>query len=146
MTVTRILLLLSLIGVITPAAAEQSDSFGDYTVHYNAFTTDILDPTIARTYGIVRSSNRALLNIAVLRKVLGTTGQPVKAKIKVTAVNLNQQVRELALRELSDAGATYYIAEIPVSNQETLTFTITVTPEGETQAHTTTYQQQFFTE
>ena len=40
--------------------AEQSKSFGDYTVHYSAFTTDILTPAVAKSYRIPRSKYRAL--------------------------------------------------------------------------------------
>ncbi len=136
---------LALAQIAPLAIAEQSDSFGNYTVHYNAFTTDLLDPTIARTYGIIRSKNRALVNVAVLRKVMGTTGQPVKADVLVTASNLNAQLREVITRELNDAGGIYYIGEIPVNDQETVNFTVVVTPEGESDPHTTSFQKQFFT-
>ena len=43
-----------------PARAEQSATFGDYTVHYVAFTTDILTPEVAKSYKIQRSKNRVL--------------------------------------------------------------------------------------
>ena len=80
--------------------AEQSQTFGDYTIHYNAFTTDILEPSVARIYKIPRSKNRVLLNISVLKKVMGTTGQPVTAKIQATATNLSAQVKTLEMREI----------------------------------------------
>ena len=54
------------------ATAEQSDFFGDYTVHYNALPTDVLQPAVARSYGITRSKNRVLLNVSALKKVMGT--------------------------------------------------------------------------
>ena len=126
--------------------AEQSESFGDYTAHYSAFTTDLLTPEVAKSYRIARSKNRAMLNVSVLKKVMGTTAQPVKASVKVTAANLNSQLRELQMREINEQGAIYYIAETPVSNGETLKFTITVEPEGETAGHTFSFQQQFFTD
>ena len=34
--------------------AEQSKTFGDYTIHYAAFTTDLLSPEVARLYEIRR--------------------------------------------------------------------------------------------
>ena len=37
--------------------AETSQSFGDFTVHYNAFNSDVLQPSMAEAYGIVRSKN-----------------------------------------------------------------------------------------
>ena len=47
------------------ALAESSTRHGDYTIHYNALQTDILDPVIANSYGIKRSTKRGLLNIAI---------------------------------------------------------------------------------
>ena len=125
--------------------AEQFKSFGDYTVHFSAFTTDILTPEVARSYKIQRSKNRALLNVSVLKKVMNTAGSPVKAKVEATATNLNAQLRELEVRELSDHGAVYYIAETPVNNRETLNYTLTILPEGEQESFGFTFAQQFFT-
>jgi hypothetical protein len=125
--------------------AEQSSTFGDYTVHYSAFTTDILTPEVAKAYGIQRSKSRALLNISVLNKVMGTTGQPVRARVQASATNLSSQLRQLSVRELNDGGAIYYLAETAVADGETLKFSITVTPEGSTATTTVTFDQQFFT-
>jgi len=131
---------------IHDAAAERSDDFGDYQIHYNALTTNLIDPSVARAYGIIRSKNRALVNVAVLRRVMGMAAQPVKAKVSAEAVNLNAQLRTIEMRELNDAGAIYYIGEIPVSNNETLTFSIEVTPEGEASSHKTSFTQEFYTD
>jgi hypothetical protein len=145
MTLKTAMFGLALTLLATSSRAEQFVSFGEYTMHYSAFTTDHLDTTVARTYNILRSKNRALLNIAVLRKVMGTTGQPVKARIEVTAANLNAQLRQIEMREINDAGGIYYIAELAVNDQETLSFTIKLTPEGTKESFTTSFQQQFFT-
>lgn len=141
-------LILGILVMLLPLAspAEQSQTFGDYTIHYNAFTTDILEPSVARIYKIPRSKNRVLLNISVLKKVMGTTGQPVSAKIQATATNLSAQVKTLEMREIRDKGAFYYIAETPVSNEETLIFTLHITPDDEAITHTITFQEQFFTD
>jgi hypothetical protein len=141
-------LLLSTLFAATPqtAAAEQSKTFGDYTVHYSAFSTDILTPEVAKSYRIQRSKNRALLNISVLKKLMGTTGQPVKADVKATATNLSAQLRELDVRELAEHGAVYYIAQTAVNNEETLRYDVSITPEGETAPFNFSFEQQFFTE
>jgi len=131
---------------IGPAAAEQSIAFGDYTVHYSAFTTDILTPEVAKVYGIARSKNRALLNISVLKKVMGTTGQPVRAAVKATATNLSAQLRELSVRELDEHGAIYYIAETAVAHEETLKFSVQVVPENQAAPFQFSFDQQFFTQ
>lgn len=126
--------------------AEQSKSFGDYTVHFSAFTTDILTPEVARSYRIQRSKNRALLNVSVLKKVMNTSGSPVKARVEATATNLSAQLRELEVRELSEHGAIYYIAETTVNNRETLRYTLKIQPEGEKDTFELDFTQQFYTE
>lgn len=138
--------LIALIGLAPAAFAERSDSFGDYTVHYNALTTDLIDPTVARAYGIVRSKSRALINVAVLRKVMGTSGQPIRAEVSASATNLSLQLKSVDMRELNEGSAIYYIGELPVANNETLDISIVVTPEGSDIKHTTRFRQEFYTE
>ena len=140
------LITLLLISTAPAANAEQSKTFGDYTIHYAAFTTDMLSREVARQYEIRRSKNRIILNISVLKKVMETTGQPVKAAVVATATNLNRQLKQLTTRELRGNGAIYYIAETAVNNEETLDFNLSITPEGESVALSFSFQQQFFTE
>ncbi len=124
--------------------AEQAKDFGDYTIHYSAFTTDILSPEVAKIYGIRRSSNRVLLNISVLKKVMGTSAQPVPARIEATATNLSSQLRELDVRRVNEQGAIYYLAELKVDHKETLKFDLSVTPEGAEDTYNFSFTQQFF--
>jgi len=129
------------------AQAEQSKVFGNYTVHYSAFTTDNLTPSVARTYNIPRSKKRALLNISVLKKTADGSSKPTRVAIKGTTTNLSQQqLRELSLREISEKGAIYYIAETPVDNAETLKYNLEISPEGETTTYKLSFQEQFYTD
>ncbi len=127
------------------AQAEQAETFSGYAVHYNAFTTDMLDPAVASSYHIQRSKNHALLNISVLRKVMGTSGTPVAARVRASATNLSQQLREIPMREVRDGEAIYYLGEFRISNEETLKFTIHVTPADGGPEHSFSFTQQFFT-
>lgn len=129
-----------------PAHAEQFRTFGDYTVHYSAFTTDILSASIAKAYKIQRSKNRVLLNISVLKKVMGTTGKPVKAIIEVSTTNLSEQLRQLKVKELAENDAIYYLAMTKVNDGEILKYTLTITPESEQEAYTFSFTQQFVTD
>jgi hypothetical protein len=138
-----ILLLLAL--PVTSAVAEQYKDFGDYTIHYSAFTTDILSPAVAKAYQITRSKNRAMINISVLKKVMGTTGAPSKAAVVATATNLNNQLREVEFREVMEEGAIYYLAELAVNNGETLKISLNITPEGENEGYKFSFQEQFVT-
>jgi len=140
---------LILLIICLPVAADQVKTFGDYTVHYNAFTTDALSPEIARLYKITRSNKRALLNVAILKQTQGNSTKPVKARVSASATNLTSQLNQLEVREIiegGDPGAIYYLAETTVHNGDTLNYTVSITPEGEMQPYNFTYQQQFVTE
>ncbi|MBZ0072625.1 MAG: DUF4426 domain-containing protein [Thiohalobacteraceae bacterium] len=128
----------------TGANAEKSQDFGDYVVHFNALNTDLLSPKVATEYNIKRSGNRAMLNVVVLRKVLGATGQPVPASVTGIATTLSGQQRELALREIREPNAIYYIADFGVDHEETLRFHLKVRPEGESDTFQVEFRQQFF--
>ena len=99
--------------------------FGSYEVHYNAVRTDALTPEVARNYGIQRSANRVMLNVTVLHKEAGTARKPVEADVKVDARNLNEQLKDLELRRVSEGEAIYYIGEVSISGTEILVFDIT---------------------
>lgn len=128
-----------------PASAENAQDFGDYVVHFNALTTDNLPPTVTREYGITRSKNRAMLNVTVLKKVLGTTGQPVSAKVGATVSNLTGQQRDIELREIREGSAIYYIGEFGVNHEENLDFSVVALPEGHDRPLRVQFQQRFFT-
>lgn len=126
-------------------AAEQFMTFGDYTVHYNAFPSDLLQAEVAKRYGISRSKGKGILNISVLKKTEAGT-VPVKAVVSATAANLSAQLRTINLREIAEKDSVYYIGEFAVNNEETLKFTLQVTPEDGKKPYTATFDQQFFTE
>ncbi len=126
--------------------AEQAETFSGYAVHYNAFSTDMLDPSVAQAYHIKRSKNRALLNISVLKKVLGTSGTPIEAEVRASATNLSGQFREIPMRKIRDGEAIYYLGDFHISNEETLRFTIHVTPADDGPEHEFSFTQQFFTD
>jgi hypothetical protein len=126
------------------AATESQRDFGDYVVHFNALTTQQLTPEIASQYSIVRSENRALLNVSILKKQENGSQVPVPGAVAASAVNLTGQLRNLLVREIREQEAIYYIAETAVSNGETLVFTVDVTPQNEASRFTVRFQKQFF--
>ena len=126
--------------------AENFQSFGDYDIHYNAFTSDFLSPQVAQTYKVQRSKNRAILVVSVLKKVMGTPGQGVAGILRVTAHNLSGQLRSLDVRKIEEGTAIYYLATFPVNNEETMDFEIQVTPQGRDAPYVVKFRQQFFTD
>jgi len=123
-------------------AAASSVSAGGHTVHFSAQLTDQLPPEVARQYNIVRSKNRAMLNVSVIRDNDAT---PVTAQVTVRTVNLTGQLKNVNMRKIEEQEAIYYIGEIPVANSETLVFDILVTPEGESDSIEVRFKRQFYT-
>jgi hypothetical protein len=66
--------------------------------------------------------------------------------VEAQAVNLNNQLRQIPMRETKEQGAIYYLGELTVAHAETLTFTIEVTPAGQDKTQKVQFQQEFFTE
>jgi hypothetical protein len=157
MTIKKILIALPLLGLLSacggpgesaaapeaqPAGAS-SENIGDHVVHFSAQTTDQLPPEVARAYSIVRSKNRAMLNVSVLR---ASDNAAVEAGVTVKAVNLTGQLKNITMRQIDEQNAIYYIGEVAVANRETLIFDISVTPEGEDSPSDVRFKRQFFTD
>ena len=136
------------VGDAPPAlpATETHKDFGDYVVHVNALPTDQLTPEIAKTYGIVRSKNRAMLNVSIIKKVEGAVGTALTGTVAASATNLTGQFKKLSMREIAEGDAIYFIGEVPVANAETLIFNIEGTPEGMAEGFTLRFQKQFYTD
>lgn len=124
------------------AAASDVD-IGDHIVHFSAQSTDHLSPEIARAYGIVRSKNRAMLNVSVLKKG-STTG--VSADVTVRTVNLAGQLKNITMRKIQEQDAIYYIGETGIANHETLIFDLSITPEGATEPAEVRFTREFYTD
>jgi hypothetical protein len=125
-----------------PAGVSHVD-IGKHVVHFSAQSTDQLPPEIARAYNIVRSKNRAMLNVSVLEE---DTNTPVTAEVTVKTVNLTGQMKNVTMRMIQEQEAIYYIGETPVANQETLIFDISVKPDGEAEASEVRFKRQFYTD
>jgi hypothetical protein len=125
--------------------AENSKEFGDYVVHYNAFRSDTISPEVAKQYGLARANNRVLINIAVLKKVMNTTGKPTPSSVTGHASNLTGQLKQLEFKEITEGNAIYYLAETKISDGEFLKFDLKIIPEGETRPARLRFDKRFFT-
>lgn len=133
--------------IAAAANAEQSEDIGDYVVHYNTMSTRLLPPEVARAHDIQRSSSRALLNIAVLKKndEAGEMPTPVTAEVTASAVNMTGQRRNIRMREVTEQDAIYYIGTFRVHDEERLDFTVRVTPaHSDRSPSEIRFRQQFF--
>ena len=110
---------------------------------FSAQSTDQLPPEVARAYNIVRSKNRAILNVSILR---ASDSQAVTADVTVKTVNLTGQLKNVTMRQINEQEAIYYIGEVAVANRETLIFDISVTPDGEDSPSEIRFKRQFYTD
>jgi Domain of unknown function (DUF4426) len=132
--------------VVAPAmpSDETFKEQGDYEVHFNALRTDTLTQEVARAYGIQRSSNRVMLNVAILHKEApNAPRKPVEGQVEVDAYNLNGQLKNMEVRRVSEGEAIYYIGEVSISGSEILVFDMTVTPSGETTPIQVKFKREF---
>jgi hypothetical protein len=125
-----------------PAGSTNTD-IGEHIVHFSAQSTDQLPPEVARAYNIVRSKNRAMLNVTVLSK---SDNAAVTADVKVKTVNLTGQLKNVTMRQVDEQDAVYYIGEVAVANRETLIFDISVKPTGTERYSDVRFKRQFFTD
>ena len=157
MIIRTILIVLSLLGFLSacggpgesadvpeaqPAGATNAD-IGDYIVHFSAQSTDELPPEVAQAYNIVRSKNRAMLNVSVIREADNVA---VPATVTVKTVNLTGQLKDVTMRQINEQQAIYYIGQTPVANRETLIFDISVQPEGVDRVSDVRFKRQFYTD
>lgn len=142
--VLNVLTLLILTTASSPTLAESSKEFGDYVIHYNAFRSDILEPEVAKSYNLMRRNNRAILNIAILKKVLNTTGTPTSARVTGHASNLTGQLKKLDFREIKEGTAIYYLAETKFSDGEFLKFNLKIEIDGEDQPARLKFDKRFY--
>ncbi len=127
---------------VANAAENNSADFDNYTIHYSVFNSDFLQPETARQYGLKRSKSIALVNITVMDN---SAGKAVTANITGNAYNLAGQNKDLAFKEIREENAVYYIANLRFSNEERLTFKLSVRPTGQDQPYNLEFKQTVYT-
>ncbi len=134
--------------LVLDAATLQAEeqTFGDYTVHYQAVNSTFLTPDIADQYGIVRSERRAFLNIAVLRNEDDGSTTPVTATLNGIKHNLLQQSQAIEFKQVREGEAIYYIGQFDFSNAEILRFTVEVQAEGHEPGTTLEWNTQLYSD
>ncbi len=127
-TVATYLLALLVWLLSQPALDEQMQEFGPWQVHYVVIPTTFLLPEVAKQYGIVRSKDRALINLSLIHSADGPSG----AEVSGSVTNLLSQRQPLNFREVREGEAVYYLADLKHTDRDLLRFDLQVQPpEGE---------------
>ena len=135
-----------LFSATTWAQAQSSFTQHGYTVHYNAIPSVMLTPEVARSYGLTRSAQRAVLNIAVRSAGDAATARSVSADMQAVAINSAGQRQNLRMREVREQEAIYAIGELRIDEGERYQFEVDVTPAGESRTITLRFSQSLFGE
>ncbi len=150
----RVLLLIlsALVSFNTVAQIDQtkiiktSETFGEYTVYYNVFNSTNIPPAIAETYKLVRGTDRALVNISLVKAENGKTSLGLPALVSGNTRNLMQQKQTLKFIEIREGDATYYLAPFVFNNEDVLHFDIQVKADADARPLAITFNRTLYTE
>ena len=140
--------IIALMMVLAPsvfAADDQGGQFkdlGPWEVHYIAFPSTFVQPTIAKAYGLTRSGSKAIVNISVLADKPGKPA--VKARVVGSAKNLLGKIVQLDFQEVVEGEAIYYLAQLDYDDEDIFRFNIEIS-EGK-QTRKLTFSQKFYVE
>ena len=115
----------------------RTKEFGDITVRYNTFTSSFLQPETAQKVGVVRSKEKGLINVTVIKGVT-----PVAAQVTGTIKDLGGKSEILSFKQVAEKGGISYLAPYSVTQREYKTFTINVETGGK--AHGFQFNQELF--
>ena len=141
--IMKLLLLTSLIWLVLPAQAQQSEMFGPYELHYSVVNTTFIEPKVAATYGITRGEKRAILNLAV-REHLPDGGDEARSMLLEGRTWDLIQNQFLEFQEVREGPAIYYIAEFKFISEEWRFFEVDFRPEGAEETYTFKFKHQLY--
>jgi hypothetical protein len=130
--------------LITPAMAENVLETDQYTIHYNAFNSTVIDADAAKKNGLIRSKYSAMINLAVLKKQADGSTIAVRSFNKGSVENLLRQQQSLSFVTIDEGKAIYYIASFRFADQEQMNFAITLQPDPNKAPIKLTLSQKFY--
>ena len=140
-------LLLSLFLLVLASASARAEQFVEddqYVVHYSAFNSSMLTPEVAKAYDLMRSRQRAVMNVAVQKKMPDGSRKAVMAQLQGYTGALGGSERPLDFKVVTEGDAIYYLAEFLIGNGEKLNFDIKVSPAPDRAPIKVAFSQEFF--
>jgi hypothetical protein len=138
-----LLSLLALMSLVATVQAQQSEMFGPYELHYSVVNTTFLAPEVAANYGIVRSKQRAILNLAVREHMPDGSTEGRTMLLQGRTWDLIQG-QPLEFMEVREGQAIYYLADFKFINEEWRFFEAVFRPAGAQQSYTFTFKNQLY--
>ncbi len=119
-------------------ASERLDA-GPHTIFATALSSLLIPADVAKLHGIVRASNRVVVNVTVL-----TDAHPARAAVAGAGTNLLGQRIPLDFAEVREQDAIYYLASLVTNEKDTLTFELAVTPESTAETQTLRFERSYY--
>lgn len=107
-----------------PVRADEISRAGDLELHSAAVPTTELTPEAARDYNVQVSPARGLLTVTLLRKGRNGEARSVPGQVYAGAVNQNNFLISIPIREVQQNGEVYYLGEYRLTPPDTLRFII----------------------
>lgn len=139
-------LLLMMVLLAPPLAAEQALRQDGFIVHYAALASTDIPAEVARKFGVRRGERRGLLVLNAQQDVPGAAmGTPIPAQAQGRAISLIGHVQTLKFRQLTEGRVHYTVAEFEYVDREVLTLDVQVRPDGAVQPLSLKLRQVFHT-
>lgn len=144
-----LLLVLSLLGLVTSAQADQSVRGEGFIVHWSAVNTNALTADVAQRLGVQRRASHALVVLSPRREPASAAAaepasKPVSAAASGIVRRLTGQRQDLRWREVEAGGQRDLIAEFEIQDGEHLAFDISVKPDGASYPLSIRFSRQFY--
>jgi hypothetical protein len=110
--------------------ASQAD-FGALRVYYNLLPTLAMNESVARSYGVQRSTDQALLVVAMRQRNSGQE-QPIDGTVVATATDLSGRRQQILLRTVKTGAYTDHVGSVQISDHDTVRLDLQVAAAGDT--------------
>ena len=128
----------------TAAAAQQSERFGPWELHYNVVNSTFITPEVAAQYGIVRGDDRAFVNIALREHRDDGTAVTHPMQLEGESWDLTGRRTRFDFIEVREGTAVYYIGEFRFLNREWRHFALEFNPEGSDRRFRVRFKRQLY--
>lgn len=127
--------------MLNGTAWAQSETFGDYEVHYAAFRSDELTAEIAAKYGIRRNRKSAVVLVNVQKN-----GKAASARVTGKLRSLPGRQQELVFLEARQQESIDYLAEVPIDHAALAIFDLEVLPPDVRTPRRLQFRKTFYTD
>ena len=110
--------------IASSAQAVEVAKVGDLEVHCIAVPTTELTPEAAKAYNVTPAPDRGLLTITLMKRTRPGEARSVAGQVYAGAVNQNNYLSSIPIREVRDGAEVYYLGEYRVNAPDTMRFLI----------------------